>query len=558
MFKVVTVAQMREIEAAADASGTSYDEMMQRAGRAAADRAQALISHLPEPRIALLIGPGNNGGDGMVCGLHLAQDNDQAQVRFYCLKERADDFTEIAREAGLFIAKAEDDHDGRVLRNMVASSDLVIDALFGIGVRLPIREEGAKVLRFANQAINARRRERPDNPVILPTHPQSDPKPPQLTVLAIDCPSGLDSDTGALDKNVIPADETITFIAAKKGQLTFPGAASVGRLSLAGLDVTIARHQATEGALITGEAVRELLPPRPLDSNKGTFGKALIAGGSVNYVGAVGLSAMAAYRSGAGLVSVAAPMPVVAALAGSHLEVTWFMLAHDMGVIAEKAAETLLKEAGAYDALLIGPGMGREKTSGDFLRAVLTQPREDQPKPRKKALGFGRVHDHDETTSADDQAVRVPPLVLDADALNLLSEMDDWPALLPENTILTPHPGEMGRLCGLATSEIVANRWQIIREKAAAWQAVILLKGAHTLIAAPDGRLAALPFKTDALATAGTGDVLAGIIAGLLAQGMKPYEAALVGGYLHGLAATDGPGRALIASDLFESLEKPL
>jgi NAD(P)H-hydrate epimerase len=150
-------------------------------------------------------------------------------------------------------------------------------------------------------------------------------------------------------------------------------------------------------------------------------------------------------------------------------------------------------------------------------------------------------------------------LIIDADALNLLSQIEAWWTLLPERTIITPHPGEMSRLAKIETKTLLANRPQIVREKAAAWNVVLVLKGAHTLVAEPDGRLAVLPFKTDALSTAGTGDVLAGMITGFLAQGLKPFEAAIVGAYLHGLAgeqaaARQGNTRSVIAGDVLNAI----
>ena len=178
-------------------------------------------------------------------------------------------------------------------------------------------------------------------------------------------------------------------------------------------------------------------------------------------------------------------------------------------------------------------------------------------------MGFaGRPADHDEDTNSASEA-KLPPLVIDADALNLLSEIEQWWTYLPEETIITPHPGEMGRLAKMDTQDLLANRWEIAAAKAAEWKVILVLKGAHTLIAAPDGRVAVLPFKTDALAKAGTGDVLAGMITGFLAQGVSAYDAALVGGYVHGLAGTlatrkVGNRRSVIAGDVVAALADSL
>ncbi len=562
MIKVISVEDTRKIEAAADANGISYATLMENAGRAAAQRAIEMIADLEAPKVTLLIGAGNNGGDGLVTGRIIAQQRKDAVVRFYLLKRREQDDTNFKQiqDAGLFVAYAEDDHDNRVLRNMVASADLVTDALFGIGIHLPIKDDALKVLRGVNQAIHDRRAAQPDEKIIDPLKPQSTTITGLPRVLAIDCPSGLNCDTGELDKNTIPADETITFIAAKPGLMTFPGAQAVGRLSIAtlGIPEDLPEFKAIRHTLADSEQIRSLLPSRALDSNKGTFGKALIIAGSVNYSGAPALAAKAAYRAGAGLVTVGAAGPVITTLAAQLMEPTWLMLPHDMGVLSEKSAPLIFEQLTGYNALLLGPGWGQEETTGHLLEALLKNSTTSPKNKTKRNLGFGALKT-DSENEAQEKAAQLPPLVIDADGLNLLAKIDEWWKLLPEGTIITPHPGEMGRLADLETSAVQANRLKIAQEKAAEWQVVLLLKGAHTLIAAPDGRMTVLPFKTDALATAGSGDVLAGIITGLLAQGMSPYEAAVCAGYIHGLSGEQnaqkyGSGRGVIASDLLEMI----
>lgn len=556
MIKVVSSELMRKIESAADAGGYSYADMMQAAGRAAADRARELLAQLPEGTqagVTVLVGPGNNGGDGLVAGLLLAQETG-ALVRFYLLQRRDDPVFKPVREAGLFVAHAEDDQRYRVLSNMVASANIVIDALFGIGFKPPFRDEVVKIMRAVRAALNENgEREEPER--ITPTQAGTAAKPMRPFILAIDVPSGLDADTGALDPNTLHADETVTFIAPKPGLLTFPGAAAVGALTIApiGIPGNLPELRESKYAVLTVDAAREKLPARPADANKGTFGKTLIAAGSVNYTGAPALSARSAYRAGTGLVTVAAPIPVVEALAAANLETTWLLLPHDMGVIASDAAALVRKEAANYDALLIGPGMGREKTTREFLVSLLSGAAKVATKARP--LGFAaRPSD-----APADEELKLPPLVIDADGLNLLSELENWPSLLPAGTILTPHPGEMGRLAGIDTADVQARRWQIAAEKAAEWNVILLLKGAHTLIANPSGEVVALPFKTPALATAGTGDVLAGMIAGLLAQGMKPFDAALLGGCWHALAGEQaalkrGTARGVVAGDVLDAI----
>lgn len=531
MLKIVTVEQMRTIETAADAAGLSYATMMQNAGRAIAHRALAILDGVEDGRITVLVGKGNNGGDGLVAARILAQESDFL-VRCYLLAKRDDDPLLIAaREAGAAIAGAEDDQGQRVLRQMIGSAHLIIDALFGIGIHLPLRGDAVKILQTTSSIVREIRSLRPENQVITPASPAWHSANRSLPyVLAVDCPSGLDCDSGQIDEHALAANETITFIAAKPGLLTFPGANAVGHLTAATIGIPDDLPELSAGANVLADAdyVRQRLPARPVNSHKGTYGKALIIGGSPNYRGAVGLSALAAYHVGAGLVTVSAPDSVINSLSGHALEVTWLPQSDPSSV------DELIAALPSYDALLLGPGWGRATSTRDLLSRALDS-------------------DHDS----------LPPLVVDADGLNMLAESERWWQKLPPSTIITPHPGEMSRLAGLSTGDVQADRWSLAAEKAAQWNLTLVLKGAHTLIANPAGRITTLPFKTDALAKAGTGDVLAGVLVGLLTQGLDPYDAAVVGGYLHGLAGTvaaeeKGTTRSVLAGDVVAALPQAL
>jgi NAD(P)H-hydrate epimerase len=309
--------------------------------------------------------------------------------------------------------------------------------------------------------------------------------------------------------------------------------------------------------LATPELVRDLLPARPVDGHKGAFGKALVVAGSVNYTGAAHLAGAAAYRAGAGLVTLAVIPSIHPILAAASLEATWLILPEDLGVISPEAAKTLAEKAADYDALLVGPGLTQEKEVVQFVQRLLgigdrrrasvgfmaspttvSVPNESsvaRPANAGPSAGF-LAHSQPHAPAADPEALRRLPWVIDADALNALAQSERWHEHLPPYAILTPHPGEMARLCGCSTREVQANRIGFAREKAVDWNAVVVLKGAYTVIAAPDNRVTVLPFANPALATAGSGDVLAGAIVGALAQGLAPFEAAVMGGYLHGLA----------------------
>jgi ADP-dependent NAD(P)H-hydrate dehydratase / NAD(P)H-hydrate epimerase len=355
-------------------------------------------------------------------------------------------------------------------------------------------------------------------------------------VLAVDCPSGLDCDTGEIDALTLYADETVTFIAAKPGLFESPGMAAVGRLYIAPLDmpegVDVLKNPSH--TLLDNDTVRSMLPERHPNSNKGSYGKVLVAAGSADYSGAAGLAAHSAYRGGAGLVGIATTRQVIAALAAHILEAVWLVLPDHEGAISAQAVDLLQEAIQNYDVLLLGPGLGRAETTAAFVESLLA--------------GLQEL-----------EQMTQPALVIDADGLNILTGLDDWPARLPSQTILTPHPGEMARLCGTDTQTILADRRRYALEKAAEWNTILVLKGAHTLVASPDGALVTSPFKEDALATAGTGDVLAGLISGMLGQGIKPFQAAQIAVYLHGLAGRLaaqqlGSARGVIAPDVASAL----
>jgi hydroxyethylthiazole kinase-like uncharacterized protein yjeF len=558
MVKIVTVEQMRAIERATDAAGVSYDEMMQHAGRGVADVVMSLLGELtPDKRVAVLVGPGNNGGDGLVAA-RILKEEAGLEVGCYLFKPRSDDdpvFT-AARDTGVFIAAAGDDQRWRTLKTLVGNADILVDALLGTGTELPIRDDLKKLIEMATRAM---RQNDPSPPTLVqPTAPAQQYGGKTL-VVAVDCPSGLDCDTGELDPVTIPADVTVTFAAAKYGQLAFPGAEAVGDLIVAdiGTPPKLAELQDVTTELVTGEGVKQLLPARPANSHKGTFGRAVVVAGSVNYTGAAMLAGAAAYRLGAGLVTMAVPQIIYPILAPQLPEATWLLLPHDMGALNAAAVSVLKEEIGDAQALLVGPGLGRDENTSEFLRGLLL----GEQQAKKGSIGFVTPRKAEDAYTGTESSLPAS-LVIDADGLNLLSEIKNWWKSLPTGTVLTPHPGEMARLAGLDRDDIQANRINVVVEKAAEWGCIIVLKGAFTVIAAPDGRVAMLPFATDALATGGTGDVLAGAIVGLMAQGTAPFESAVAGGYVHGLAGRIAgevfTTRSVVAGDVLRALPQAL
>jgi NAD(P)H-hydrate epimerase len=295
--------------------------------------------------------------------------------------------------------------------------------------------------------------------------------------------------------------------------------------------------------------VRELLPPRPLGAHKGTFGKALVVAGSVNYTGAAYLASAAATRVGTGLVTLALAESIHPILASKLSEVTFLLLPQDMGVLIPDAIKVLGERIQDYDALLLGPGLGRDKKTVQFVQQLL------KVEPGTKArIGFLASEE------AEEGKLSLPPLVVDADGLNALADTPNWWEYLKGLSILTPHPGEMSRLTGLTVREIEADRLGLARQMAEKWGQVVLLKGAYTVIADPEGKVVINPFANPGLATAGSGDVLAGAIVGFLAQGLAPFDATVAGAYIHGLAGElvrkELGGAGMVAGDLLPMLPK--
>ncbi len=538
MIPLVTVEQMRALEAQANERGWTYDDMMETAGRGLAERVHLLYGE-DMPRTVLgLVGSGNNGGDTLVALAYLAAWG--WQVTAYLARPRAKDDPLIRRvqEAGGTVLRAEEDPEYQELNEALANHDVVLDGLLGTGARPPLKEPLASLMARVKAWVAEFR----------------------PAVVAVDVPSGTDCDTGQVAEQTFPADHTVTMAAVKIGMVQLPALTYLGELHVVdiGLPDDLPAWKDIRREVPDEDRVRRLLPPRPKDAHKGTFGTVLVVAGSVNFTGAAYLAGKAAYRVGAGLVTLAVPHPLHPALAGVFPEATWLLLPHEMGVIAEDAAVVVWEhlQQGRVKALLLGPGFGLERTTGAFLDRLLAS-----GPPRKKARPVGFLAN--ETAAPEPQNPKEegawPPIVVDADGLKLLARLEDWPHRLPGPAVLTPHPGEMAVLTGLSTREIQARRIEVAERYAREWGHVVVLKGAGTVIAAPDGRTAVLPVATPALARAGTGDVLAGAIAGLLAQGLPPYEAALAGAWLHaaaGLAAAEvlGSTAAVLAGDVLDAL----
>ena len=261
-------------------------------------------------------------------------------------------------------------------------------------------------------------------------------------------------------------------------------------------------------------------------SHKGTFGKVMVVGGSERFPGAPALACAAAAHAGAGLVTGAVIPSVWAGAAAKLFEPTFVVLPSEAGAVTASGAPLAAEALAGYDALVLGPGLSNTAATRAFV--------------------------------ADLVGPALPPTLIDADGLNTLAQIDGWPQRLPAGSVLTPHPAEMGRLCGMTVAEVQQQRWELARARAREWGCVVLLKGPYTVVAAPDGWLAVVPIATPALATAGSGDVLAGIIGALMGQGVAPFPAACAGAWIHGACGLRLEGAigssGVIASDLLAQI----
>lgn len=533
-MKLVTVPQMQAIEKEADAGGLTYDQMMENAGQGLADVILELFIEGIEPEVVGLVGPGNNGGDTLVAMTALLARGWKASA--YLVKRKKDALVKRFVEAG---GKVLSGTGFEELAQALENADVFLDGVLGTGTRLPLKKDVADVLSEVNDLLDS---------------VEAGP-----LVIAVDCPSGVDSDTGAAADQAIHADLTVTMAAVKQGLLKLPAFEYVGEIQVVdiGLPDDLPSLKELTAEVAEEEMVSALLPERPLASHKGTFGTALIAAGSVNYTGAVVLAGEAAYRAGAGLVTLAVPAPLHGALSGHFLEATWVLLPHELGVISAEATDVLVRNFEKATALLIGPGFGTEDTTKEFVENLLT----GKFVSKKSTARIGFVHE--ESEKKEDKTQKLPSLIFDADGLKLLAQIKDWPQKLPESAILTPHPGEMAVLTGLSKEEIQENRHQIALRYAKEWGHVVVLKGAFSVIASPDGRMTVIPVASPALARAGTGDVLAGLIVGLRAQGLEPFEAAVAGAWIHaqaGLYAADdlGTNASVLAGDVLNSISDVL
>ena len=506
-MKVVTAKQMQELDRlAAERYGVPTARLMERAGE---QLLAALTAHFPplsDKRILIVAGKGNNGGDGLVLARLLHQQ--QVAVDTYLAAERSalrgpvkEQLSHLERIGGR--VKERSQWTVTQLRDAAAAADVMVDALLGTGLTAPVEGLYAELIDVMNHAG----------------------KP----VVAVDLPSGINADTGGVMGVAVRARVTVTFALPKLGVLLYPGADYAGLVIIGDIGISEAAvsRLAITTEQITPAAISRALASRLPEQHKGDFGHLLVVAGSVGKTGAAALSALGALRSGAGLVTIAVPRSLNPILEGLVMEAMTVPVAETIDqTIAEDALKGLITLAKDKQAATLGPGLSLHAETQTVIRKLL---------PKLSC-----------------------PTVIDADGLNAIAGHESVVAKRRAPVVLTPHPGEMGRLLGCATAEIEQDRPAAAREAATRYRAWVVLKGAHTLLAAPDGRLWINTTGNPGMATGGTGDVLTGMIGGLLAQSLPLPDAAAAAVYLHGLAgdlAAQQVGEAsLIAGDLLAYL----
>jgi NAD(P)H-hydrate epimerase len=455
---------------------------MENAGLRTFDVVFGMLEELGGSKVLVICGRGNNGGDGFVVARHLHQAGVEVLV---LLIGKTDDVKgdalvnlQIALKSGIPVEEVSDIEQAE---DALRECDLVVDAIFGTGIRGEITGLPGEIIDAVNDS--------------------------GLPVVAVDLPSGLDADTGRIGGRCIDAVATVTFGLPKIGLATYPGAMYVGHVSVAEIGIPQAALQ-TAGidTFLTGdEDVAYRLPARSPDSHKGTFGHAAIVAGSVGMTGAAAMSSESAVRIGAGLVTLGVPESLNDILEVKVTEVMTVPLPEtDERSFSVSAVDKALELIGRCDAVAIGPGLSRNPETVSFVRELL--PQVDKP------------------------------MVIDADGLNAVADDVSIFGRLKAPAIITPHPGEMSRLTGTPVADIQSNRLKAARDAAQRFGVTVVLKGAATVIAAPDGQAWINSTGSPAMATGGTGDVLTGATVGLMAQGLSPIDAAISAVYIHGRA----------------------
>lgn len=487
-MKLVTAKEMKALDVQAQNDYAMPGILlMDNAAQAVAEAVHEALTALEGERVVIFCGGGNNGGDGLGAARWLQSYG--VSVRAFVVGAALDAVQgDAAVELAMFTkaggrVEALSTEDDWVLAELAASkADVLVDALLGTGFHGELEGDVLRACELLNKS--------------------------EKYILAVDIPTGVNADNGAVSEQAVRADHTVTMALVKTGLLLYPGREYCGDIELADISmpVKLVEDYQSDKYRLTDEIVRELLPLRKANAHKGDAGRVVICAGSPGYTGAAALASDAAVKAGAGLVSLYTPLSSRDVLAIKLTEVMVHGLLERMpGILGGGAASDVASSAEAADVLAIGPGLGTSESTQEAVRTILQK--------------------------------ITTPVVIDADALTALAGHTEILAAMQAQKVLTPHPGEMARLTGLEIAEIEADRINVAKKYAEEWQAIVVLKGAPTVIGCPNGTVYVNSTGNSSLATGGSGDVLTGIIAGLAAQEISLQEAAICGVYLHGLAA---------------------
>ena len=519
-MKIVTSSQMKKIENSAINNGIKQTDLIHKAGLILAEIIKENIKNVKNSNIIFLIGSGKNGEDGLEASKHLLSWGAKCKIIFS--SENKFNITKKNSKIQYFNPKKTENTE--ILKQFISTADIIVDALIGTGTNRPISG-------FMKSILDQ----------IKKLNSTTDKTP---IIFSADFPSGLNPNTGSVDQSSIDSDFTVSFGLPKIGTLFSQGLKASGEIYLTdiGIPKNLSKNQYIPTEFITKDWVRNNLPKRSNFGHKGNFGKVLILAGSKKYLGAASLAANAAYSSGAGLVTICAPKSIINSISINSIESTLIPLSESSsGVHSKQAAEEILNIMPTYDSFLIGCGLGQENETQAMLNEILF---------------------HGE---------KLPPTIIDADGLNFLSTLKSkWWQNFKSPTIVTPHIGEMSRLSKYPIQKINSQKFEITKKLSDKWGILILLKGAFSVISSPEkNQIAISPHVNSGLAKAGTGDVLSGILAGLMAQKIPIFQSAKLATYLHGktgmITSKKLTQQTMIATDLlhyfhetFKEIHEPI
>lgn len=492
-MKLVNVKEMRELERIAiEEYQIPSIVLMENAARQTTELIASRLGDLQGKRILIFAGKGNNGGDGLAIARYMTNRGAAVRVLFFGNPEANQGDAKVNRQIveamKIEVIAVNGKRDLERIRQSISVADCLVDAMLGIGFAGELHDGMYRITETMNESGKY--------------------------IVAVDVPTGVQADSGAVAQGAVRAHDTITFGACKLGLVLYPGASHCGKITVASIGIPESLiRKAGSVRVIDDSCTIDLQGVRSPYAHKGSCGRVVIAGGSVGLTGAVTLASTSALRAGAGLVTVCVPQSVHTIMEMKTTEAMTMPLADtEIGTLSVEAKDTLVLQANRSDVLVMGPGLGRCDETAELVEAVIREAE--------------------------------VPLVLDADALYAIARHPEVLLEAKALPIITPHPGELARLLKIGVQEVNARRIEIAQQAAQVFNSIVVLKGARTVVAYPDGAVYLNVRGNEGMATGGMGDVLSGVIGALVAQGLSSHEAAVSGVYLHAVAgdivAADG------------------